>query len=323
MADPDYARIGFFGGGDMAQLSTRGAFYLTVAFAVGSSIAAGTAPARAEFNLAGTWHVLIHYKDQASANPDQPRWDDRLWSFEPSGSRLRWTEWPLVVFSDDSGRFERRRGQYGRVLHYWEPDQGQLANIRSGLAANDRGSKQKTLRQDGDGWRSAGGARARSAMTITYQENWIVEDASGLPVFIREDMFGPAGAENIEGRTEYRTQEILEGGNLLVGTFERDGTRHGTFRMMRAGERKQLEAKSEKELQERGLRRLAISSGLAREELRESIGKTLEARGLSVDSAQLEELVDEGLRLYEAGVRESDIGEQLIQKAIREAGDAP
>ena len=216
----------------MAQLSTGRALYLAaVAVAVGSSIAVGAASARAEVDLSGTWHILVHYKDDISAHPDRPRWDDRLWSFEPSGSRLRWMEWPLVVFSNDAGRFERRAsGQYARVLHYWEPNQGQLGNIRNGLSVNDRGSKTKTLRKDGDDWRSTGRARAASAMTITYQENWIVESASDLPVFIREEILGPAGAESMEGRTEYRTQEIQAGGDVLIGTYERDGTRHGTFR---------------------------------------------------------------------------------------------
>ena len=183
----------------MAQLSSGRVLHLAaVAVAVGSSIALGAAPARSEVDLNGTWHVLVHYKDDASANPDLPRWDDRLWSFEPSGSLIRWMEWPIVVFSNETGRFERRAtGQYARVLQHWDPDQGQLGNIRSGLAVNDRGSKEKTLRKDGDDWRSTGRARAATAMTITYQENWIVESASELPVFIREEMLGAASAENI------------------------------------------------------------------------------------------------------------------------------
>ena len=305
----------------MAERFPGRAFCLAaVAIAVGSSIAAGAASARSEVSLNGTWHVLVHYKDDISANPDKPRWDDRLWSFEPSGSRLRWMEWPIVVFSNDTGRFERRAsGQYARALHHWEPDEGQLDNIRNGLSVNDRGSKEKTLRKDGDNWRSTGRAQARSAMTITYQENWIVESARGLPVFIREEMLGTAGAESMEGRTEYRTQEIRAGGNVLVGTYERDGTRHGTFRMMRAGARKKLEEKSQEELQQQAVRRGAASSQIARQEVREGIEKALEARGLSVEEDRLDELVDEWMRLWQSGLRESEISEQVL----REAGDAP
>jgi hypothetical protein len=309
----------------MAQLSSARALYLSaVAVAVGASVAVGAAPARGEVNLDGTWHVLVHYKDDDSPNPDKPRWDDRLWSFEPSGSRVRWMEWPIVVFSDDTGRFERRgTGQYARVLHHWEPNQGQLGNIRRGLAVNDRGSKTKTLRKDGDAWRSTGRARARSAMAITYQENWIIESASELPVFIREEMLGPASAENVEGRTEYRTQEIQAGGDVLIGTYERDGTRHGTFRMMRAGARKQLEEKSQKEIQQQAVRRGAASSQIVRQEVRQGLEKALEARGVSVEEDRLDELVDEWLRLYQSGLREGEIGQRLVEQVLREAGDAP
>ena len=233
-------------------------------------------------------------------------------------------EWPIVVFSDESGRFERRgTGQYARILHYWEPNRGQLDNIRNGLAVNDRGSKEKTLRKDGDDWRSSGRARVASAMVITYQENWIVESASELPVFIREEMLGTASAQNVEGRTEYRTQEIRAGGDVLVGTYQRDGTRHGTFRMMRAGGRKQLEEKSQKELQQQAVRRGATSSQIVRQEVRTGIEKALEARGVSVEEDRLDELVDEWLRLWQSGLRESEIGERLIEQVLREAGDAP
>ena len=63
-------------------------------------------PAPAEVDLIGTWHVLVHYTDANSNDPEQLRWDDRIWSFERTGSRLRWDEAPIVVFGDNSGRFE-------------------------------------------------------------------------------------------------------------------------------------------------------------------------------------------------------------------------
>jgi hypothetical protein len=207
-------------------------------------------------------------------------------------------------------------------MHYWEPNPGQVANIKSGLAVNDRGYKEKSLRKDGDGWRSAGRARAASAMTITYQENWIVESTSGLPVFIREETMGSASGGSMEGRTEYRTQEIRDDGDLLVGTYQRDGTRHGTFRMMRAGQRKQLEAKSQKELQQQAFDRQVMSSQEFRKEIRTGIEKALEAQGVSVGEDRLEELVDEWIRLYQSGVRPEEIGERLVQEALRDTGSA-
>ena len=34
------------------------------------------APARAEFDVQGTWFVLVHYRDSRTASPDADRWED-------------------------------------------------------------------------------------------------------------------------------------------------------------------------------------------------------------------------------------------------------
>ena len=188
-------------------------------------------------DLIGTWHVLVHYRDDHTVHPERERWDDKVWIFERSGSRLRWTEYPLVVFTDETGRFERRStGQYARVLHAWEPNEKQLAEIHRGLEYNMRGSKSKTLRgSDADGWASQRRSGTVSASVITYTENWIIEGMPARPVFTRTDVMGSARTENVEGITRYATVGVDAGGDVLRGTFERDGSRHGTFRMMRAG----------------------------------------------------------------------------------------
>ena len=107
-------------------------------------------------DLIGTWHVLIHYKDSVTDHPERERWEDRIWEFEQEGSRLRWTDYPIVVFSDQSGRFEQLGGnRASRVLHFWEPSATQLAQIQEGLEINPRGSRSKTLRgSDAEGWSS-------------------------------------------------------------------------------------------------------------------------------------------------------------------------
>ncbi len=203
------------------------------------------APSLAEdgVDLIGTWHVLVHYRDDHTVRPEQERWDDKVWVFERSGSRLRWTEYPIVVFTDSSGRFERL-GTSGasRVLHAWEPNGGQLAEIHRGLQYNTRGSKSKALRgSDADGWASQRRSGAVSASVITYTENWIIEGMPARPVFTRNDVMGSARTENVEGVTKYATVEVDAGGDVLRGTFERDGSRHGTFRMMRSGEARVVE----------------------------------------------------------------------------------
>jgi hypothetical protein len=210
-------------------------------------------------DLEGTWYVLVHYRDDHAGDPDQERWDDRVWVFERKGRRLKWTEYPIVVFEDETGRFERRStGQYSRILHHWEPDEGQRADIRDGLQVNSRGARTKTLRgSDADGWsssRSGGAASAASASVITYEEVWSVEGLPARPVFRRSDVLGGGRTDTMEGITEYATTEVE--GDTLRGSFERDGSRHGTFRMTRSGEVGAVKgAKDQRELQQKVFRR--------------------------------------------------------------------
>jgi hypothetical protein len=209
---------------------------------LGVSLLLAALPARADalrgdLDLMGTWYVLVHYKDSATNNPDFERWLDRIWVLEASGSRLKWTDYPLVIFRDKDGRFERRAGMsQSRSLAFWDPNEDQLEQIQSGLEVNPRGSKTKTVRGSAsEGWRSRGAIGGFSANTLTYTETWIIEGDGGLPVFRIEDSLGGARAESLDGVTEYRTTEILPGGDELRGTFNRDGTRIGTFRILRAG----------------------------------------------------------------------------------------
>jgi hypothetical protein len=189
-------------------------------------------------DLVGAWHVLVHYKDSHAGNPDAKRWEDRIWVFEKEGTKLRWTDYPIVVFDDDTGRFERsERGRYSRVLDYWEPNAGQRAQIRGGLAINNRGSRSKALRgSDAKGWSSAGRRGYQSARIITYEEVWTIDGLPDAPVFERQDSMGAAGSEKFEGRTVYETTAVEEGGDVLSGRFDRDGHRTGTFRLTRSGE---------------------------------------------------------------------------------------
>jgi hypothetical protein len=193
------------------------------------------APAGA-VDLTGTWHVLVHYKDASAANQDAPRWEDRVWVFEREEGGLRWTDYPIVVLQDDSGRFEGR----SRVLAHWTPNAGQRAELDAGPTVNTRGSKSKRLRgSDAAGWRSAS-SQARSVGFITYEEKWSIEAAAEKPVFTRLDVLGSAGAEDAEGRTQLVTQQADAEGRVLRGSYDRDGTRKGSFVMTRVGAVKML-----------------------------------------------------------------------------------
>jgi hypothetical protein len=187
--------------------------------------------AAAETDVIGTWHVLVHYKDDNATHPERERWDDRVWVFEKSGSRIRWTEYPIVVFDDQVGRFDSSMGRSARVLEFWTPNAGQIADIKDGLSVNERGMKSKSLRKADDGWASFSRASAASASVIGYTEYWSIDNGADGPVFKREDVLGSERSENLDGVTLYTTQNIES--NVLRGQFERDGTRHGTFQMMR------------------------------------------------------------------------------------------
>jgi hypothetical protein len=186
--------------------------------------------------LVGTWYVLVHYKDANTTHADADRWEDRVWVFEKKGDRLAWTEYPIVVFQDESGRFENAgANRMSRVVHAWQPNPAQSAQIASGLEVNPRGARSKTIRLTRGAWRSATQSTAASASVVSYVENWSVEGAAPLPIFRRVDSLGGERTESLDGVTLFTTTEADPSGALLTGTFERDGTRRGTFRIARSG----------------------------------------------------------------------------------------
>jgi hypothetical protein len=154
--------------------------------------------------------------------------------------QLRWSDFPIVVFDDDSGRFENIGGnRASRVLDYWEPNAAQQEQMRAGLAINTRGSRNKSLSgSDAKGWTSAkrSGGGYRSSRFITYEETWSIDGLPDRPRFEIRDSMGAAGAEDFEGRTLYETTQIEAGGDVLRGSFDRDGKRRGSFRLTRTGD---------------------------------------------------------------------------------------
>ena len=269
--------------------------------------------------MLGTWYVLIHYTDDNSAHPERVHWEDQVWVFEESGSRLKWQQYPIVIFDDEVGRFERRStGQHARVLGAWEPSESQLGDIRDGLQVNDRGSKRKTLRgSDEAGWKTNSRARPGSASVITYTENWTIEGLPELPIFERLDSMGGGRTDSLEGVTRFATTRVLPSGNRLRGSYERDGTRHGTFRMMRSGSVGGLKkaAKSQSELQQKTQVRQLQSSDSAEQEYRNSISEYLTGRGVFLSDEELDSLAEEGIALLAEGRDSAEIGRELANSA--------
>ena len=205
---------------------------LAAASACLAALCAGaTAPASA-LDLVGTWHLIVHYKDASAANADAERWEDRVWVFVHEDDRLRWIDYPIVVLQDDSGRFQGR----SRVLAHWTPNSAQAAELAAGPTVNSRGSKSKSLRgSDAAGWKSSS-AQQRSVAYITYEESWSVEGLADKPVFTRTDVLGGGGADEAEGRTRYAASEVSPDGRRVTGSYDRDGTRTGSFTLTRVGD---------------------------------------------------------------------------------------
>jgi len=185
--------------------------------------------------LEGTWYVLIHYKNTLTANPDADRWLDFVWTFEMADSRLRWVQYPIVVFDDTAGRFELRESGRFRTLVAWTPDAAGWSYLAKGPRVNDRGSKSKALRgSDDGGWSSSGRRSASSASVFTYEEVWSISSLTAAGVFAIDDVLSSGLSEgDSEGRTQFVIQRA--GADEFRGTYDRDGTRIGTFQMRRVG----------------------------------------------------------------------------------------
>ncbi len=261
-------------------------------------IALGTDAVAVE--LEGTWYVLVHFQDEATNKPDAWRWDDRVWRFAHKGDRLEWTEYPIVQLDDDSGRFEAMRGgRAARVLGAWEPSPSQLADIQDGLSVNSRGEKTKTLRAGAGGgsWSSGEASGGDSAMVITYSETWTITGLPDTPVFTRDDSMGSASSESMEGRTEYKTESVDASGNEIKGSFGRDGTRSGRFRLIRteASHGLTAAATSQQDLQRKaGVRALASSEEM-RQLIRERVQQEMVSAGTTPSEAELDKLTDEAI----------------------------
>ncbi|MCG8590026.1 MAG: M23 family metallopeptidase [Proteobacteria bacterium] len=299
----------------------RGASRARAALALGLLVGAALPAAAQAFEPDGAYYVLVHYQDSTSANPETWRWEDRVWVFERSGSRLVWIDYPIVLFRDESTRFRNLgTSMASRVTGAWEPDAAALRDIKGGLATNSRGSKRKRLRgSDADGWESRGAIRAASAMAVGYQEIWRLEGLPDRPVFSRSDQLDSAAVGGASGRTEYRTTGV-EADGTLVGRYERDGTRSGRFRLMPSGPRKSLARDPQRQ------QKLFASSMLANQlrsnrtwktNVRTRINRELAPLGVHLPEDDMEALIEQAARLTTAGESPAEV-ERHLTASVRD-----
>jgi hypothetical protein len=197
-------------------------------------------------NLRGSWYVLVHYRESTqesiqeptTASPDDSRWEDKIWTFEPKGSRLVWTEYSAVVFDDERGRHEKLAS--GRLIQSsgtWQPSPRQLAQVKTGLSVDSHSAHGKSLTGDPrQGYRSAGRTNRESASVIGYSEAWEIRGLAALPMFQRTDEMTSGRSVALSGRTEYRSTAVSADGQRISGSFTRDRDQTGTFSMIRSGQ---------------------------------------------------------------------------------------
>ena len=128
---------------------------------------------------------------------------------------------------------------------------------------------------------------------------------------------GSGRSETMEGVARYETTAVEELGHVLVGRFERDGTRHGSFRMRRSGAVGRLEEKSQSEIQAQAVRRGLETSQEARKQARESLEEVIRSSGLRLADEQMDELVTKAIRLYLSGASGEQVAREM-RKSIQE-----
>ncbi len=223
----------------------RVALALVMLVVCGSITPAPLAAEPQQFDLLGTWYVIVHYRDSGlqeagsrsavAGSRGTEAWEDKVWSFDRRRSRLLWVEYPVVFFDNDRGRYETLAS--GRAIKSpgsWRPGARQLEEIEKGLSVNPQWARSKSLRGDpARGFRSGGMANRESASVVGYSETWEVRGLADHPVFRRVDEMSSGRAVALDGQTEYRSTSRDTG--RLEGSFSRDGVEIGSFVMMRSG----------------------------------------------------------------------------------------
>ena len=187
-----------------------------------------------EQDLSGEWYVLIHYKDDKSKDKSITKFKDFAWSVKQTGSWIDWQYFPYVLF--DEGVAEIRR--YALTEHQaWEPDEPTWAQLKRSLRVSTRAATKKRLKGSvKDGFKSAS-AESMGARTLTFSRDWDVQfDRERIRIKILDSLSGGVGLASMEDSTLFEIDRAVSADELR-GSW-REGTRKGTFRMVRAKERR-------------------------------------------------------------------------------------
>ena len=187
-----------------------------------------------KLDLSGEWYVLIHYKDQRSEDESITKFKDFAWSIRQTPELLDWESYPYVLFSDELELIRR----HAMIEHLpWEPDATVWTQIRETLDVSARAMTKKRLRGSvPEGFKSKP-PRAGGLGTLTFSRDW---DASFSEAEIRiqviDSLSGTQGLAGMEEATVFEIREQVAPDEL--GGRWQEGSRRGTFRMVRARQRR-------------------------------------------------------------------------------------
>ena len=185
-------------------------------------------------DLSGEWYVLIHYKDDRSQDKSITKFKDFAWSIQQTPGRLIWEAYPYVLFSDELELIRR----HAMLEHLpWEPDEGVWKRIREKIDVSSRAMTKKRLRGSvQEGFRSKP-LRAAGMGTLTFSRDWDVTfSESQIRIQVVDSLSGTQGLAGMEEATVFEIRERVAP-DQLRGQW-REGSRQGSFRMVRARERK-------------------------------------------------------------------------------------
>lgn len=185
-------------------------------------------------DLSGDWYVLIHYKDDDSKDKSITKFKDIVWSVQQTPNTMTWEEYPFVVFPANVELYRRNAMQKHLP---WEPDDRGWERIRQAVEVSSSAMIRKRLTGNPEeGYRSLAPLEVGGFNQMTFTKNWRVRFEKARIRIEVVDSLGALGFEGMEGATVYEVTERV-GADELRGRYDRE-TLHGTFRMVRAKERR-------------------------------------------------------------------------------------
>ena len=186
-----------------------------------------------ELDLSGNWYVIVDYKDAKSTDKSITKFRDFVWTVKQGQKRIEWRTYPYVLFDEDTEGI-RRHAQMEHL--HWEPTERLWGKIREKVEVGSRAATRKTLIGSVAEGFSSESPETAGLNTLSFTRDWKVKfSAKTVRIQIVDSLSGGVGLESMDEATVFALQRT-EGPDEIRGTW-REGSKRGTFRMVRSAER--------------------------------------------------------------------------------------